>query len=172
MIFFIFILAMIMFYELKVAGGNEFNREYISPGSTTCINGVFVVLVFLSHICQYIKLDGAFDGPYSVLRTNLGQMVVVTFLFYSGYGIMESIKKKGYGKTVAFILSFIHFCLAECVVYVLEPVVDLGNRSYRLHCTSGDDISVGFADLGNEYLISVRGVCNYILGDISVSDKV
>lgn len=96
MIFFIFILAMIMFYELKIAEKDEFNRGYISPQSTTCVNGVFVILVFLSHACQYIKLDGIFDGPYSVLKTNLGQMVVVTFLFYSGYGIMESIKKKGF----------------------------------------------------------------------------
>ncbi|MBE6774926.1 MAG: acyltransferase [Ruminococcaceae bacterium] len=125
MIFFIFILAMIMFYELKVAGGNEFNREYISPGSTTCINGVFVVLVFLSHICQYIKLDGVFDGPYSVLRTNLGQMVVVTFLFYSGYGIMESIKKKGYAyiKDIPFkrfFRLFYHMAIAVMLYVVMN----------------------------------------------------
>ena len=66
MIFFVFILAMIMFYELKIADKNEFISDYISPASTTSINGVFVILVFLSHISQYIKLDGIYDGPYSV----------------------------------------------------------------------------------------------------------
>ncbi len=125
MIFFVFILAMIMLFELKVADKNEFIRDYISPASTTNVNGVFVILVFLSHISQYIKLDGVYDGPYAVLKTNLGQMVVVTFLFYSGYGIMESIKKKGftYIKDIPFkrfFRLFYHMVIAVLLYVVMN----------------------------------------------------
>ena len=40
-------------------------------------------------------MEGVFDQPYLDIRKFLGQLVVVTYLFFSGYGIMESIKKKG-----------------------------------------------------------------------------
>lgn len=92
---FVFILIMIVCYELKVCNKNEFNKAYISFEQTTAVNGIFVLLVFLSHVSQYIELNGNLDAPYATMKTNLGQMVVATFLFYSGYGIMESIKKKG-----------------------------------------------------------------------------
>ena len=95
MLVFVFIVALMVFYEMKITDSNEFHKDYISPKSTSSINGLFTILIFLSHSVQYIDLSGVLDAPYVTLKSNLGQMVVVTFLFYSGYGIMESIKKKG-----------------------------------------------------------------------------
>ncbi len=95
MIIFILILFAIICSGLTVAKKNEFYADYCSPKNTGTINAIFSVLIFLSHCLSYIKMEGVFDQPYLDIRKFLGQLVVVTYLFFSGYGIMESIKKKG-----------------------------------------------------------------------------
>jgi fucose 4-O-acetylase-like acetyltransferase len=79
---------------INFAEPNKFNDDYMSKKQTTTINGIFVFLVFLSHGAQYISLDGAHNEVYVLLRRFLGQAVVTTFLFYSGFGMMSSIQKK------------------------------------------------------------------------------
>lgn len=62
------------------------------------IKGIFVLLVFASHVSQYLDLSdsaGFLTQSYKFLRRNIGQLVVVPFLFYSGYGLCRSIEKKG-----------------------------------------------------------------------------
>lgn len=76
------------------------NRERInnalSISQTTCVNGIFVIFVFLSHFCQYVDTSSMpYFQPYLFLRSHLVQLIVAPFLFYSGYGIMEHIKTKG-----------------------------------------------------------------------------
>lgn len=95
MLVYIFILIAIICSGLTAAKKNEFFKDYCSPKNTATINGIFSVLIFLSHSVQYLKLEGVLDAPYFDLRKFLGQLVVVTYLFYSGYGIMESARKKG-----------------------------------------------------------------------------
>ena len=95
MLIFIILLIGILCAGIKVGGKNEFYEDYLSPKNTTMINAIFSVLIFLSHAVQYVSLKGSLDAPYFEMRSWLGQMVVVTYLFFSGYGIMESIKKKG-----------------------------------------------------------------------------
>ncbi len=95
MIFFIIILIALMCAGLKVAGKNEFFNDYCSPKNTSTANAIISVLIFLSHSVQYLSVGGIFDDPYLSLRKFLGQLVVVTYLFFSGYGIMVSIQKKG-----------------------------------------------------------------------------
>lgn len=72
-----------------------YHRNYIAQESIQPIKGIFLLLVFLSHFVQYVELSGVWDAPYFEVRRYLGQLVVVPFLFYSGYGIAESIQKKG-----------------------------------------------------------------------------
>lgn len=96
---------MILFYILlfiiilsKVSYHN-FNQDYISVQQTNIIKGIFIWLVFLGHIMPYMikiepfvtPIDKAAFGVVIVLK----QLVVVPFLFYSGYGVMNSIKNKG-----------------------------------------------------------------------------
>lgn len=96
MIIFVLILLMIIFVGINSAEKNEFFSDYCSPKQTTSINGICVLLVFISHAAKYLKVVGSLDTPYTTLKIHLGQLVVVTFLFYSGYGMTESIKKKGF----------------------------------------------------------------------------
>lgn len=80
--------------KFKFAGPEHFHKDYMSKKQTTTINGIFVFMVFLSHGVQYISMEGAANLLYVQLRHFLGQAVVTTFLFYSGYGMMQSIQKK------------------------------------------------------------------------------
>ena len=95
MAFFLLILLLIICYRLTFSGRGRFHEGYLCKENTTAVNGVFVFLIVLSHYAQYADLSGPYDAPYLALREHLGQMVVVTFLFYSGYGMMESIRNKG-----------------------------------------------------------------------------
>lgn len=99
MIFFVFFLLLCGLSSFCMAKPNEFHRDYLDRNKTTWVKGVFVYLIVLSHGKEYIydQLDGVFDHPYFVMQNQIHQMVVAMFLFYSGYGIMEQIKKRRFG---------------------------------------------------------------------------
>ena len=91
----------------------------LSKEQTTCINGIFVMFVFLSHFGQYETM------PWNNLLLAIGQLMVAPFLFYSGYGIMEQIQRRGIayidGMPRKRILKFyIHFCMALCIYLFLS----------------------------------------------------
>ncbi len=67
--------------------------EYLSIENTQAVKGIFILMVFFSHFNGYITLSGTLDNLY--YQSLLGQAMVAMFLFYSGYGVMESIKRKG-----------------------------------------------------------------------------
>ncbi len=127
MLIFAIIILMIVFLDMKTAPKNEFYPDYISKQQTSAINGIFTLLIFISHISGYFELNGALDAPYAVMKSYLRQMVVVSFLFYSGYGIMESIKRKGmeYVKTIPtkrFFKVLYHMQLAV-VLFILMNII-------------------------------------------------
>lgn len=94
-------------------------KRALNKEQTTCINGIFVLFVFLSHFGQYETM------PWNNLLLAIGQLMVAPFLFYSGYGIMEQIKRRG----IVYIDSmprkrilkfYIHFCMALCIYLFLS----------------------------------------------------
>lgn len=117
MIFFLLILLGIVFLNMKTAKAGTYFDDYCAPDNTKSINAIFTLLIFLSHAEGYLDLGGALDDPYLAFQSYLGQFVVATFLFYSGYGIMESISKKGwpYVRSIPFRRVFrvwYHFAIA------------------------------------------------------------
>lgn len=95
MLVYLLILLVLCASGLRVAKKNEFFSDYLSKEQTTAINGIFVLLVFLSHAVTYLELSGPLDDAYLTLKGYLRQLIVASFLFYSGYGMLESIQKKG-----------------------------------------------------------------------------
>lgn len=101
------------------------DAEHLSREQTCSINGFFVLLVFLRHTVDYIT-PGPWDGIFWAVNRRLDQLIVVPFLFYSGYGIMRSILAKG-RRYVAdlprsrFLKVWLHFALAVGL-YVLVGV--------------------------------------------------
>ena len=89
-----FLLYMVLcLYGVKIH--KNLNRDYLSMDNTQSIKGIFIVLVFFSHFNSYVSYSGSFDILYYRIISMFGQTMVTLFLFYSGYGIMESINKKG-----------------------------------------------------------------------------
>lgn len=69
----------------------------LSIEDTETINGIFVILIFLSHSTQYFELSADFvDAFYRKVQLGLNQWIVTTFLAFSGYGVMLKIKWGGY----------------------------------------------------------------------------
>lgn len=96
MLVYLIILLAICCIGLQTAKKDSFFNGYLSKEQTSAINGVFVLIVFLSHASTYIELSGPLDDAYLTFKGYLRQLIVASFLFYSGYGMLESIKKKGF----------------------------------------------------------------------------
>ncbi len=130
MIFVLLVLLLVIFNRLEFAEeGKFFQNEYLNRNTTAAINGIFVVLVIFSHYAQYAHFEGVYDEPYLLLQKHLNQMIVATFLFYSGYGMMESFKRKGvqYLKRIPtkFITLLLKFDCAVCVFWILGKILGL-----------------------------------------------
>ena len=89
------------------------NSDYLSPKQTAAVNGIFVMFVFMRHCTQYMEME-RFDNIFNIVNTQLGQMIVTTFLFYSGYGIMYSLKAI---RSSAALLSFSVRFLCRCCLF-------------------------------------------------------
>lgn len=122
----IFLAFVIVFFIGAEFHFKDINNEYISHRQTQCINGFFVLIVFIQHFKGYVKL-GDYDMIYNYIANWSGQLLVVPFLFFSGYGIMLSITKKGkpYVDTILtkrFPKIWIHFALA-IVLFIITNLI-------------------------------------------------
>ncbi len=88
----VYVLALCLFLIGTVIHISNFNEEYISSKQTKIINGLFVFTIFISHFKGYIDTSNFLDNALVKLTWNIDQLMVTTFFFYSGYGILESIK--------------------------------------------------------------------------------
>ncbi len=142
-----------MCFGLTVAKKNEFFEDYMSPKNTATVNAIFSVLIFLSHATNYIgneNLTSVLDKPYVSLKGFLHQLVVVTYLFFSGFGIMESIKKKGtaYVKTMPFHRLFklwYHFA----IVILMYTVLRVGIQGIKYDIVDYLLAYTGYTTIGN-----------------------
>lgn len=68
--------------------------KYISKEYTTCLRGIFAILVVIHHLYQY---SGLLRGTYiGVFLQLFGFLSVAVFFFLSGFGLMFSANKKNY----------------------------------------------------------------------------
>lgn len=130
-LFFACLLLMIL-WRIKFARPvlSGFNENYLAIDRTNCIKGIFILMVFLSHSRNYLsKLPEYTADPlnsiYDVIQNHLGQGIVVMFLFYSGYGVMESIIKRGSDYINAFpkqrfAKTLFHFDIAVMLFVIVD----------------------------------------------------
>ncbi|MDD6275948.1 MAG: acyltransferase family protein [Clostridia bacterium] len=122
MIIFLIILAGFCIYGIRFHAKIGFD-DYMSPQKTGAIKGIFVFIVFLSHLRQYIILSSAFyDQIFSYCMALFNQLIVVVFLFYSGYGVYLGIcNKDDYVKTIPTkraLKVWLHFDIALILFYI------------------------------------------------------
>lgn len=77
-----------------------FYADYIGKQQCNAIKGIFILLVFLGHAIVDTKRSGFapalwIDRGAFWFFGEMGQLVVAMFLFYSGYGVMKSLKEMG-----------------------------------------------------------------------------
>lgn len=99
MIAFLIVILLLIFYSVRLRF-YSIDSEFLSKKRTDAIKGVFIIVVFVNHIKNYYEQVGAnisawYDNLFFLPAKVLGQLMVVMFLFYSGYGVMEGIKNKG-----------------------------------------------------------------------------
>lgn len=87
------LLSVFVISLLGIKYRNSRIEEHMCLTQTSSINGIFVMFVFLRHFGQYISYE-KYDLIFHSLDNKLGQLIVTTFLFYSGYGVMYSIMNK------------------------------------------------------------------------------
>ena len=90
--YFFFLLCFLSTINIKIKGLDDFFTDYMDLDNTNCIKGIFVWLIIFCHKLGYGNYKRYL---FKKIVSNLGQKVVSLFLFYSGFGINESIKKKG-----------------------------------------------------------------------------
>ena len=158
-IYFFFVLVLFIGAKIRVRGIND---DYMSRRQTQCINGFFVLIVFLQHFKSYVKL-GDYDKIYNAIANWSGQLIVVPFLFFSGYGIMLSIMKKGkpYVNTVItkrFPKVWAHFAAAIVLFIITNMIIGKTFSAQKLILTF-----VGWDGIGNSNWYIFDTLVLYIL---------
>jgi membrane-bound acyltransferase YfiQ involved in biofilm formation len=97
--------------------------------TTQCIKGAFVLLIIFSHMQQYRQFSFYPDAAFGVY---LGQTITAPFLFFSGYGILESIKTKPDYSKYFFISRFFKTLLDFWVLLLPYVVLALIEKTYSI----------------------------------------
>lgn len=121
------------------------------------LKGIFILLVFFSHFNSYSSFTNYSDLIYVKIVSLIGQAMVAMFMFYSGYGMMESIKNKGKSyisdmPRKRIFSTWLHFACIVAIYAILATVI-------------GNEISFGQLMLSFISLDSV-GNSNWYIFDI------
>lgn len=120
-LYIVYLLILILFFA-SIRKKN-FSDSFLDIAMTKNFNGLFVIMVFLSHFSQYVELPKYIE----VLQKIMGQLIVVPFLFVSGYGVTSGfLYKKEYKKTflikrvlylyLQFVLVVSFYCLLDFIL--------------------------------------------------------
>ena len=113
------LLCLLSFIKIHIKGLNSFYDDYMDLDNTKAIKGLFVWMIFFRHFSQYLKLYSIKNKKSILIDNSFKQNIVSLFLFYSGYGLFESFKKKGnkYIKTLP-IKSLILLIKFEIILFI------------------------------------------------------
>ncbi len=130
MLIFYILLLLLPLWGCKVAGKKFFVEESFSKSVTDSIKGIFIWLVFFSHFASYVQYTSKIDVLGHKISIVLGQLIVACFLFYSGYGVCEAIKRKGtsYVRSIPknrIAKTLLHFDIAVLLFLIIQ--LCLGN---------------------------------------------
>lgn len=143
----ILLLLLVTIYGAKVSvSGHE---DYIGRGQTDSIKGIFAVIILFSHMRNYLPEPGEHDRIYYSVLDAIGQLMVVMFMLYSGYGVMESLKcnRKKYLSTFIthrLLKVWLMFAIAVFLFLILDLALgaNYGAKNYAL-CW------IGWESIGN-----------------------
>lgn len=162
MIFFyvlIFVLSLVGAQFVGSKNEKPFNGA-LDRSQTDAIKGIFILVVFGSHIFGYIQtyvpILNEYDRLFISTNSLMRQLIVVMFLFYSGYGVAESICSKGSRYITSMprkriLITWLNFSVAVCFFIVVGLLIgteisvkrgllsllgweDIGNSNWYIFC--------------------------------------
>lgn len=167
---FIFVAYIILcLYKVKLIPCKEktYFSDYMSKDKSLSIKGIFILLVFFSHFNSYVSFTSSFDMVYVRVISLIGQAMVAMFMFYSGYGVMESIRSKGMNYVHSMpkkriFSTWIHFAFIVAL-YVLLTVA-IGNEITLKQLLLS---FIGWDSVGNSNWYIFDILCLYLITYIS-----
>lgn len=131
----IFILICVCLLNSMNISWKGINEQYLSKENTSVIKGVFILFVFMSHIRGYADFTNKIDNNVLLILDYFGQLMVALFLFYSGYGVFESIKRKPYQYINSFpthriVKTFLDFSFAIMLFWLLSVCIGVRYSIY------------------------------------------
>lgn len=158
MIFFLLIVIAVAFSSAQLSPPKSFYFENLSKGNTNTINGLFVMLVFLNHSAGYTSLpENTVNNLFFSFSEYLGQLIVTPFFFFSGYGIIKSIIKKGdiYVNSIPkrrVLRVLVHFDIAVLLFAVLNVILKIKIKPLEILLSL-----TGWTNIGNSnwYILAV-----------------
>ncbi len=181
-VFFLLIIALCL-YKIKFIKTAPINStegldfDYLSIGRTNSIKGIFILIVFMSHFHDYVVFTNSIDIAYQSMFNLIGQRMVTLFMLYSGYGVMESIKKKNmaYVKKIPINRVFgvlFRFDIAILIFALVNIIINKGTFTYSLKTFILS--LIGWESIGNSnwyiFAILVAYIATY-LGFLIFKDK-
>ena len=144
---------------------NGLNKDYLNKNNTLIVNALFVILVYYRHFSQYISIPTfIIDKIFFIILDKSEQLIVITFLFFSGYGIYECIKnKKDYIKNFGkkrFLKTYLNYAFAVLLFVLLNLFMnnDLSIVKVLLSFTSYESIGNS-----NWYMLAIFAMYTFIL---------
>ena len=137
------------------------NYDYLSKDVTTSAKGVFILMVFFSHFNSYVQYNTFFDKLYLIPFSLIGQAMVTLFLFYSGYGVMEQIKKReNYVESMPVnrILSTLFNFAVAVIIYAVLSLILKEKFTIKTFLLS----LIGWESLGNSNWYIFAVLCMYL----------
>ena len=154
------VLCLLTINNVSYKGSNDFFYDYIELKNTNPIKGIFVWMIILYHYIHYYSRE-KYKYIYEEILNDFGQKVVTMFLFYSGFGLYESIKKKGnkYVKTLL-IKALILFIKTQLILLVFL----LRNIIYKMKTTLKQYLLsvIFYESLGNSKWFALTIIVYYI----------
>ena len=155
----------------------DFYNDFLQRDQCDSIKGIFILFVFVRHILQYIIGSGYDfsampDQLFLKIDRELDQLIVVMFLFYSGYGIMESIfkKKADYIRSMPLkriLPTILNFDVAVFAFFILNQFIgrEMSISEILLSFTGWDSIG------NSNWYIFVIVLCTPLYGYRSLSHQ-
>lgn len=160
------VFVFICLYNIKFSK-NGFS-DYLSKEQSIIIKGIFAIIIFLSHFNSYVVFENnIYDKIYLKIFSGIGQLCVVLFLFFSGYGIyMSSIKKENYFKDFPknrILKTIINFDCAVLLFLISNIILNIKNEPIKIILSF-----IGWESIGNSNWFVFSIVCMYIITFIIV----
>ena len=128
LILYLVLIILLVLWRFRFSSEND----YLSKDRCNSIKGIFILLIFFSHSLWYIESCGfaysEMDILIPVIVRYIGQLVVVMFLFYSGYGVAIQIQSKGenYVRSMPkhrILNTLLNFDIAVCCFIILALIL-------------------------------------------------